>query len=164
MRRAFTLVELLAAVMLFGLIAALLYGGIDRVRQMYAFYGKKEERLVREERLRALLFRDLLQCETMNVSGNDPDYSVVVLASCRHSLYGIEHPSVVWLVLKNGKTLERLESADPIRLPIDPARLYSVHADAVAHGCSMFRFYEAPSGRFATLECADDKLMIEVPR
>lgn len=164
MRRGFTLVEMMISIALFSLIATFLYGGIDQVRLMRLFYAEKGEAFLHHERIRSVLYRDLAQAEAMNMKGGDTDHSVVVLQPTRHSLYGIALPHVAWLVMRSDNALVRLESAEPIIFPLDPAKFYGVHQDTVATGCTTFRVYESASGRFAALICGDEKIMIEVPR
>ncbi len=163
MQRGFTLIELLVSVVLFSLIAAFLYGGIDQVRHMRLFYAEKGKEFTHHEQIRSLLYRDLAQAEKMSVIEGDTDHSIVLLQPDRHSLYGIVLPNVVWLVMKKDNTLVRLESADPITIPLDPLKFYGVHRDTVATGCTTFRVYTSNVGRFAALVCGKDKIMVEAP-
>lgn len=164
MRRGFTLIELLMSVILFSMIAAFLYGGIDQVRLMRLFYAEKGERFTQHERIRSLLYRDMAQADKMTILGGDVDHSIVLLEPTRNTLYKIALPNVVWLVMRRDNALIRLESAGPIQIPLDPRELYRVHSDTVARGCTTFRMYESSEGRFAALMCADDKIMVEAPR
>lgn len=163
MRRGFTLIELLVSVVLFGLIAAFLYGGIDQVRLMRLFYAEKGKEFTHHEQIRSLLYRDLAQADKMNVIEGDADHSIVMLQQDRHSLYGIALPNVVWLVMKKDNTLMRLESVDAITVPLDPLKFYGVHSDAVATGCTTFRVYGSAVGRFVVVICGKDKIMVETP-
>lgn len=163
MRRGFTLIELLVSVILFGLIAAFLYGGIDQVRLMHLFYAEKGKEFTHHEQIRSLLYRDLAQADKMSVIDGDTDHSIVLLHQDRHSLYGITLPNVVWLVMKKDNTLVRLESADTITVPLDPLKFYGVHRDAVATGCTTFRVYGSAVGRFAAVICGKDEIMVETP-
>ncbi|MDD2949572.1 MAG: prepilin-type N-terminal cleavage/methylation domain-containing protein [Sulfuricurvum sp.] len=164
MRRGFTLIELLVAIILFSLIAAFLYGGIDQVRLMRLFYDEKGKEFKHHERIRSLLYRDLAQAEKMSIIDGDSDHSIVSLQPDRHSLYGIALPNVVWLVVRKNNTLIRLESAENIQIPLDPTKFYGVHSDIVATGCTTFRVYESSAGRFGSLTCGNDEIMVEAPR
>lgn len=162
MQRGFTLIELLVSVLLFSLIAAFLYGGIDQVRLTRLFYAEKGKEFTHHEQIRSLLYRDLAQADKMSVIDGDTDHSIVLLQPDRHSLYGIALPNVVW-VMKKDNTLVRLESADPITVPLDPLKFYGVHSDTVATECTTFRVYTSSVGRFAALVCGNDKIMVEAP-
>ena len=164
MRRGFTLIELLISVVLFSLIAAFLYGGIDQVRQMNLFYAEKGEQLTRHEQIRSLLYRDLAQSEAMTLLEGDSDHSVVILQPNRHTLYNITLPSVAWIVMRQDNALVRLESAESIHFPIDPTKFYGVHRDIIATGCTTFRVYESPEGRFAAMLCENEEIIVEAPR
>jgi prepilin-type N-terminal cleavage/methylation domain-containing protein len=164
MRRGFTLIELLVAIILFSLIATFLYGGIDQVRLMRLFYDDKGKEFKHHEGVRSLLYRDLAQTDKMTILDNDSDHSIVSLQPERHSLYNITSANVVWLVMRKENTLVRLESAESIQIPLDPTKFYGVHSDIVAKGCTTFRVYESSVGRFASLICGNDKIMVEAPR
>lgn len=151
MRRGFTLVELLISIILFSLIATFLYAGIDQVRIMRLFYAQKGEILKKHEQIRSLLYRDLIQADTMTIIGKDKDYSIVSFTLERNSLYSIALPNVIWLVMRNENSLLRLESAQNIQLPLNPSDLYKVHVDVVASKCSSFHVYETNASRFASL-------------
>ncbi|MDD5053103.1 MAG: prepilin-type N-terminal cleavage/methylation domain-containing protein [Sulfuricurvum sp.] len=162
LKYGFTLIELLVSIMLFGLIAAFLYGGIDQIRLIRSFYGTKGEKFETHERLRALLYRDLAQSDNVIISDVDTDHNIITLQADRHSLYNIALTNIVWVVRRDN-TLVRLESAGTIHLPIDPVKFYGIHSDKVATDCQTFRVYESTTGRFATLVCANEVIMVEVP-
>ena len=163
MRRGFTLIELLVSIILFSLITTFLYGGIDQVRIIRLFYTQKGEILKKHEQIRSLLYRDLIQADTMTIIQGDKDRSIVSLSGERNSLYGIASPNVIWLVMREGDSLLRLESAQNIQLPLDLKNLYSVHSDIVAIGCRTFRVYESATSRLATLKCDKEEINVETP-
>lgn len=164
MQRGFTLIELLVSIILFSLIAAFLYGGIDQVRLMRLFFDEKGKEFKHHERVRSLLYRDLAQADKMTILDGDSEHSIVLLQPERHSLYNIASPNVVWLVMRHENTLIRLESAESIQIPLDPTKFYGVHSDVVAKECTTFRVYEAATGRFVSLMCGSEKIRVETPR
>lgn len=164
MRRGFTLVELLVSVGLFSLIAVFLYGGIDQVHLMRLFYADKGERFAQHERIRSLLYRDLAQADTLKIIEVDVDHTIIHIESTTHTLHKIARPNVAWLVMRDKDALIRLESAEPIELPLDPAKFYAIHMDTVASECTTFRVYESKEGRFAALLCKDVEIMVETAR
>lgn len=164
MKRGFTLIELLVSVFLFSLIAVFLYGGIDQIRHIQLMYAEKGKEFSQHERIRSLLYRDLAQADEARIIAEDSEHSTLILMPTRHTLHSIALPHVTWTILRENNTLVRLESAEPIVLPLDPATFYGVHKDAIASECTTFRVYESTSGRFAALFCKDLELMVETPR
>ncbi len=163
MQRGFTLIELLVSLTLFSLIAIFLVGGVDQIRHMRSFYAKKGEQFTHHERIRSLLYRDLAQTETLKRIEEDTDHTIMILEPTRHTLYGITLPTVVWLIIRQDNTLIRLESSQPIQIPLDPSTLYGIHKDVIATQCTTFRVYESTTGYFAALLCNDHKIMLETP-
>lgn len=163
MKKGFTLIELLISIILFSLIATFLYGGIDQVRSMRIFYEKKGGVLKKHEQIRALLYRDLLQAETINIIKGNEDRDIIFFNKEQNSLYGIALSNVVWLIMRDTNTLLRLESAQNIQLPLDPSNIYAVHADLVSTGCTTFHMVETNTSRFVTLHCNDEQFYIETP-
>jgi prepilin-type N-terminal cleavage/methylation domain-containing protein len=164
MRRGFTLIELLISLALFSLIAVFLVGGIDQIRLMHSFYAQKGEQFTHHERIRSLLFRDLAQTDTLKKIEEDADHTIMILEPTGHTLYGIALPTVIWMIIRRDNTLIRLESSQPIQIPLDPSKLYGIHKDVIATGCTTFRMYESVTGRFAALLCDNHEIMVEAPR
>lgn len=166
MRGAFTLVELLISIALFGLITLFLFGSIDHLRKEQSFYEHQEKSLRNRSALMELLRSDLYRPRTLVVSrSNSRDYDALLITGSSRSLYGIERPNVAWIVLKQDNTLVRLESAEPITLPIRPEKLYLVHSDVIAKGCEIFRTYESSSGRLGYLKIENESpLVVEAVR
>lgn len=164
MKKGFTIIELLISIILFSLIATFLYGGIDQVRSMRIFYEKKGEILKKHEQIRALLYRDFLEAESITIMQGQEDRNIIFLNREQNSLYGIPLATVVWLVMKDDNTLLRLESAQNIKLPLDPSNIYQVHTDVVSTGCTMFGATETNASRLVTLRCNDEEIFIETPR
>lgn len=63
-----------------------------------------------------ILYDDIYYSESLSVSGLKK-YSILYVKS-KNSIYDIDEPYIVWLVLKNKNRLIRIESAKKITLPI----------------------------------------------
>lgn len=152
-RNAFTLVELLVSIALFGLIAIFLFGTIDQLRKQQTFFQKKETILSKKNMILSLLRTDLDRAQSVTVSvTTSRDFDTVSVTGSNHTLYGIDRPYVVWLVLKVDNALIRLESPAPIRLPILSEERYLVHSDLVEKQCELFRLYDSPEHRLIYLK------------
>jgi len=166
MRKGFTLVELLVSIALFGLIAVLLFGTIDELRKQQGFYKQKEGLIVQKNRTVSLLRSDFdrPQSVTIPVSANK-DFDSVFITGSNRSLYGVDRPYVVWLILKSDNTLIRLESPHPIVLPLRPEALYLTHSDVIGKHCELFRIYDSPKQRLVYLKFENESpLMVETTK
>jgi prepilin-type N-terminal cleavage/methylation domain-containing protein len=147
-RRAFTLVEVMVSIALFGLITLLLFGTIDNLRIQLSFFKEKEKSIHEKNRILSLMRTDFDRAKAFSISKNETkEFTIASIKGSNRSLYTIEQPNVVWIVLKNDNTLVRLESASPITLPLTPKSLYLVHSDLIGKGCELFRIYESDKRR-----------------
>lgn len=161
MKKGFTLVELLVSIALFGLIAVLLFGTIDEFRKQQKFYKEKEGIVVRKNRIVSLMRTDFDRSLSLTVSDSTTkEFTVVSVSGANRSLYGIDRPYVLWVVLKNNNTLVRLESAYPITLPLSPNALYVTHSDIIGEECEVFRVYDSKAHRLVYVKFANESPLI----
>ena len=59
----------------------------------------------------------------------------------KNGLHISGEPFVVWLVLKEGRELVRLESAEEIPLPLPESSIYKVFMDGFGSDCEIFKAY-----------------------
>lgn len=165
-RNAFTLVELLVSIVLFGLIAIFLFGAIDELRNQQSFFKKKEEILERKNQIVSLLRSDLDRVQSVSVSAStSKDFDSLSITGSNRSLYGIDSPFVAWVILKADNTLIRLESSNPITIPIRPEMLYLTHSDLIAKHCEIFRMYDSPQQRLVYLKLENQSpLIVEIKK
>ncbi|MGZ8545930.1 MAG: PulJ/GspJ family protein [Sulfuricurvum sp.] len=163
-RGGFTLIELLVSIALFGLIAVFLFGTIDELRKQQGFYKQKEAVVAQKNRIVSLLRTDFDRPKSLAVSDSTTkEFTVVSVSGANRSLYGVDRPNVVWLVLKNDNTLVRLESPYPITLPLSPEAFYLTHNDVIGKQCELFRLYDSPKHRLIYVKFENESpLMVEV--
>jgi prepilin-type N-terminal cleavage/methylation domain-containing protein len=163
-RNAFTLIELLISIALFGLIIVFLFGVIDELRKQQTFFQEKEAVISKKNQIVSLLRRDLNLAHSVSVSASiSKDFDTVTILGSDRSLYGSDRPYVVWLVLKADNTLLRLESLTPITLPIKSEALYRIHSDLIGKNCEQFRLYDSLKHRLIYLKFEDQSpLILEV--
>jgi len=165
-RNAFTLIELVVSIALFGLITVFLFGTIDELRKQQTFFQKKEIVIEKKNQIVSLLRTDFDRAQSVTVVASmNKDYDSASIAGSNRSLYGINRSYVTWLVLKADNTLVRLESSSPITLPIKPEALYWIHSDLIAKQCELFRVYDSPKNRLIYLKFENQSpLMVETTK
>lgn len=166
MRKAFTLIEVIISVILFGLITLVMFATVDNLRKQHLFYEIQERKLIEKNRLISLLRSDFDRASAVTWS-TDPDnhYTAAFVTGAGRSLYGIYEPYVLWLVLKDEHRLIRLESANPISLPIREEAQYLVHTDSIKTGCERFNIYEGAKTRLIDLAFENEApVLIEVSK
>ena len=138
--RGFTLVEVVISIMLLGLIMFFLYGAIDNLSLSNAITRTKQAEQHRQSRNLSVLKEDLFNAHDINLTGSQ-DFSVVSVQT-DHSLYGIFRPYVIWLVTNPDQHLIRLESANPITLPIGYATPNLPYMHVMKESVKKFRLYQ----------------------
>lgn len=166
MRKAFTLIEIIVSIVLFGLIMLIMFSSIDNLREQHGFYATKIKELSEKNRLISLLRSDFNRPLSLTVRTDiDKRYTIASIGGSNNSLYGIYEPYVTWLVLKDEHRLIRIESPVPIPLPITDEILYQTHTDSIQTDCETFRIYESSKNRLIQLTFENESpILIEVYR
>jgi len=160
-KQGFTLIELLVSIVLFGLIATLLFGTLENLRHQLSFLKSKESLISGKNSTLSLMRHDFDRPKNLALTTTlNKEFSTASITGSNHSLYGTTYPYVVWTVLKYNNTLVRLESARPITLPIHPDALYTVKSDIIGDECELFRIYEEAKHRLIYLKFAHQAPMI----
>ncbi len=137
MKRAFTLIEILISITLIGLITMFVSSTITGIKKSNYIFEKKVKKSLKIEKIHSILHSDLYSATKIDIKSYRK-YSVLSIRS-KNSLYGIEEPHIVWLVLKDKKTLTRMESAKEILpLPPDTEKSSYIFSDKVAENCNNF--------------------------
>lgn len=166
MKKGFTLIELLVSIVLFGLIAVILFGTIDNLRAQLSFFKQKERHLAEKNQILSLMRGDYDRPESLQIlQTSEKNFNTVSINGSNRSLYGMYRPNVMWMVLKQDRTLIRLESASPITLPIRPESLYQIHSDTIGKECEIFIVYQSSSSRMIYIKFTNESpLLLEVTK
>jgi len=135
-KRAFTLIEILVAVVLLGLISMFISSTIMQTKKNNVLFKNKTQKDSRLEITTDILYKDIHQSKKLFVEPRKR-YSTLHVKT-KNSLYGIPEPYVVWLVLKQDDILVRLESAKNISLPIKKEFEKYLFIDVAIKNCTNF--------------------------
>ena len=139
MRRAFTLIEMMIAIVIFSLIVLFLYKSYDALRQSNQKYTTMTKEIRRLWRIKKMLYLDFALLIKSDVSVlNQERNEDVVLLQTSNSLHNRFYPYVAYVV-KEG-TLYRLESLRKLSYPFDAQTTADV--DEIAK-VTRFRIYKA---------------------
>jgi len=136
-KNGFTLVEILVSVVLLGLISLFVASTIFQTKKNSKIFEKKIEKRQKIESLTSTLYEDLLQSYELNIT-NYKNYSIISFRS-KNSIYAIDNPYILWLVLKKDNTLARLESSKLIQLPIREEEKRYIFMDTMKKACQFFQ-------------------------
>lgn len=160
-KQAFTLIELLISIILFGLITIFLFGSIDGLRKQKDFLQRKEAGLSHNNKMLSLLRTDFDRAKLVIITRNSSkDFDTAMINGSNRSLYKINQPYVAWVILKADNTLIRLESTSPILIPLSPEKLYLTHSDIIGKHCEIFRIYDSPNQRLVYLKFENQSPLI----
>jgi prepilin-type N-terminal cleavage/methylation domain-containing protein len=149
----FTLIELVISIALFGLITIFLFGAINQLRKEQTFFQQKELILSHKNQILFLLRTDFDRAQALTLStSSNKNFDTITIVGSNHSLYGIDHPYIMWLVLKADNSLVRLESSSLITMPIIPEKFYLTHSDLIGKQCELFRLYDSVKHRLIYLK------------
>jgi len=133
-RSAFTLIEVLIAIALMGIILPVLYNSIDVLqdsnKQLYKHLTKSKL----QSRAMRTLYLDIAGSDG-NLSIRKNDFDRLCIERTTNSLYGLSLPKVCWVVMKEKHRLVRVEGIG-YHLPLRAAE--QVEADTVAEDLTLF--------------------------
>ncbi|WP_353661211.1 prepilin-type N-terminal cleavage/methylation domain-containing protein [Hydrogenimonas sp. SS33] len=141
--RAFTLIEMLIAILLTAMVFTYLYATLDTVRGDRKRYEHSVARTLHAQRIYDLLSMDLTQMRSRATIVHEAGFDRIAFTT-DHSLYGIPRPWVHWYVSSNGNALIRIESTGPIDFMrsdyIGDAKGTYFFSDLLGNDCSSLRF------------------------
>ena len=157
MRRAFTLIEMMIAILIFSLIVVFLYKSYDSLKRSNDKYTAITKDMRHLWRIKKMLYLDFALSLKSNVSVlNQERNEDVVLLQTSNSLHNRFYPYVAYVV-KDG-ILYRLESLRKLTYPFDAETIGD--ADVIAK-VERFRIYKAlkkEAGSAITYYLVDIKL------
>lgn len=144
-RRAFTLIEVLIAIALMGLVLPALYRSVDVLHESNRqLYTKMQQSIEKSDYIRTLY---------LDIAGSDGnltilknDFDRLCIEHTTNSLYGLSEAKVCWVVLKKSHVLVRIEGV-AYHLPLRENEI--VEADSVQRGMNLF-----------TVEYKKDKVLV----
>ena len=142
-RRAFTLIELMVSIALTVIVVLFLYKALATQEISNKVLAKNAASLHQTDQIFDLLYRDFLESnETKIATTFNKDYNILYLAT-KNSLHNIPFAYVVYYVNAKDKTLVRLESAYPLKLPVDLEKIKYIFADTLIDKITKFRVFQS---------------------
>ena len=136
-RAAFTLIEVLISIALLGIILPALYKSVTLLRDsnshLFGYLLKAKD----QAKSTKTLFLDIASSDG-NLTLHKDEFDRLCIEKTNNSLYGLSQAKVCWMVLKQHKTLVRVEGTD-FHLPAGQDEQVAV--DAVMKGMSLFDIY-----------------------
>jgi len=141
-KKAFTLIELMVSIVLTVIVVLFLYKALATQEISNKVLAKNGEALQQEDQIFSLLYRDFLESnETKIAKTFNKDYDILYL-STKNSLHQIPFAYVVYYVNADHKTLVRLESAYPIKFPVELESIKYIFADRLIDNVRKLRIFQ----------------------
>ena len=138
MKKSFTLIEIILALMILSILFLAMNGVIEGLKKTknllknYYFLQKQNELMVK------VLYEDILNATYIKiVHSKNSDYDRLYLITS-NSLYHLIYPYVLWYVSRNKNTLIRVES--PFKISLPSYKLFFL--DKFKKNVSLFRIYK----------------------
>ena len=136
MKKAFTIIEVLVSVVLLGLISLFIASTISQTKGNNKLFENRVKNDKKLESLVDILYDDIYFSKSITVEGLKK-YSLLHVKS-KNSIYGIDEPYMIWLVLKDKNRIIRMESAKKITLPLQDNMKKFVFIDEGMKNCEHF--------------------------
>jgi len=153
MKKAFTLVELMIAVILFSIIVTFLYESVAQLQRSNEQLLTQTHKVDKREAILKLLYNDFINARSITVVEKLTSTDTIRVQSY-NSLYEMSEPYIYYKVYKGENTLRRIES--PVEELNYEQNLYRF--DTLSTGVSFFKVYESKGHYliYLKLEGAED--------
>ncbi len=162
MKKAFTLVEIILAVLIFGIIMIYMYDILAVTKKSTKAYEKIYEKDQKAQQIKKLFYNDIFnQIDPYSDTSlkTKDDYTTYHLRTS-NSIHGLINPFVAYSVL--GKTLYRFESVREFELPLDDESLDHVFFDKIATNLDNFLIYSYKNDKLITYSINKQKTIFEI--
>lgn len=149
-RSAFTLIEVLIAIALMGLVLPALYQSVDVLHTSNRHLYTKIQQSREKSAYVRTLYLDIAGSDG-NLSIGKNDFDRLCMEHTTNSLYGLSEAKVCWVVIKKQHTLVRIEGV-AYHLPLRENE--RVEADSVKQGMTLFNI-EQKNGKVLVVMQAD---------
>jgi prepilin-type N-terminal cleavage/methylation domain-containing protein len=154
--RAFTLIEMLIAILLTAIVFTYLYATLNNVRANHGRYEKAVEGVSDAERIFSMLQADLTQSRDAPQIVHEAGFDRFSVTTA-HSVYGIARPWVHYYISRKDLALIRVEADRPIDFSrsgyIGDINGTYLFVDRLAEGCSSLRISTNGSKLDLLLRC-----------
>jgi prepilin-type N-terminal cleavage/methylation domain-containing protein len=140
--RGFTLIELIVSVVILFLLIFFMANANLTLRGSLEQSQKYEEIEKRDYDFSALLIRDILQADGVNIA-RGREYDQLYLSASRNSLRGLSKTNIAYAALKPSATLIRIEAPLNFKLPIESGEVYKYHFLPFAQPLDSFKIYKS---------------------
>ncbi len=128
----------MVSIALTAIVVLFLYKALSNQEIANEVIAKKASQIQKKEKLFELLYRDLIQAQSIKVEPVfNKDYRLLFLRT-RNSIHEIPMPYVAYFVHENNKTLVRLESAYELKFPVELEKIKYTFADPLVSEVEKF--------------------------
>jgi prepilin-type N-terminal cleavage/methylation domain-containing protein len=141
MRQAFTLIEMMIAIVLFSLITLFLSSTLQSLHQNSSALKLKNKHIKRDQKVIKLLREDIQASDELKVYASEHFTSLEL--HTLSSIYNMGHTYIRWFVNPKSKQLIRSESAFKLSPPYMDEELHQVHLDLTLKSIQWFKAYQS---------------------
>ncbi|MDQ1325334.1 MAG: hypothetical protein QG564_458 [Campylobacterota bacterium] len=138
-RKAFTLLEVLIAIALMGIMLPALYSGVEMLRQSNHHLFESLEKAKKVTQATKILYLDILNSDG-NLNIEKDEFSRLCIENTKNSIYALPSAKVCWVVSKDKNTLLRVEG-NGYHLPLGLEE--NVEIDSVMTEVELFDIYRS---------------------
>jgi prepilin-type N-terminal cleavage/methylation domain-containing protein len=139
-RKALTLIELVLAIFLFGILITFLYSITGELRFSNSLLKERDKRFEQKELFISLLRKDLFGSEEFSIEKRNSENMVLHMRT-KNSLYNSYKAYVKWYLEPETHILVRAESPETFVLPVIQDKLHLVRFDVIWRDLENFRAY-----------------------